>query len=126
MDVDLGHDFTVSTNETAIEVPRLNKGQQLSYVPRHQLFASMQLDLGRFYLRYQHRHIGSVRGQNVERLDSYEVGDFKVAYTIKKSKTEYRIYAEIYNAWNETYRVIERRVMPSRNFRIGLSTTNMP
>lgn len=117
----LGYDFTLSTNEVAIEVPRLVVGEQLAYVPRHQAYSSLQLVYGQLDAAYQHRLVSKVNGQNVEELDGYHLGGLRLGYRRPIGTLNLRFFVEAENLWNVDYRIIERRVMPGRNGRMGVA-----
>lgn len=119
-----GYDFIKSTNETPIEQPKLEKGEQLIYTPKHQGFFSVSIHWQSFMMRYSHQAVGSVSGIN-EDINAYHIGNIRLQTNIKVLKNKSvallgDVYISIQNLWNTNYRVIERRAMPGRYFTAGI------
>ncbi|MFK7921064.1 MAG: TonB-dependent receptor plug domain-containing protein, partial [Bacteroidia bacterium] len=55
-----GYDYTRSTNQVALEYPKIEAGSQLFYVPQHQAFAGFSWRYKELQLSYQHRYTSSV------------------------------------------------------------------
>jgi len=115
-----GYDYILSTNEIAIDNPRLEAGAQLIYVPRHQAFGKLRFSWKDLEAEYRHRYTGSVSTQNIASLPGYQLGFFSVAYTLNFSQWNTQLFFNLNNVWDESYRVIERRVMPGRNVQMGV------
>jgi len=114
-----GYDYIRSTNQVELVQPKIAKGEQLIYVPTHQAFSKLQFGLYNWKLSYRHTFTGATSGVSDE-LANYQIGDASVQYTLSKKAFSYQFYFQINNLWNTTYRVVERRPMPERHFRIGL------
>ena len=119
-----GYDFIQSTNETPVEQPKLEKGEQLIYTPKHQGFFSTSLHWRSYTIRYSHQSVGRVSGIN-EDIDAYHVDNIRLQTNRLLSKNNPLrvlgdVYVSIQNLWNTNYRVIERRAMPGRYFTAGL------
>lgn len=117
-----GYDYIRSTNEIAVVNPKLEKGDQLVYVPEHQAFGQITLRWQQLAIHYRHTHTGSVRGLNVGRLPAYQLGSAGIHYTWPNAPGKLQLFFQANNLWNEEYRVIERQPMPGRHFRFGLQS----
>ncbi len=117
----LRHEYVEATNEKNIALPRIQAGEQLWYVPFYQGAATISWQSKQLLLRYEQQWIGSVRGQTVASLAGYSLGQLSVAYESKRknSRLSWSCFAHLDNCWNVSYRVIERRPMPGRAFRLG-------
>lgn len=114
-----GFDYTLSTNES--ETPSLfEKGEQLIYTPKYQFFGSLGLAYKGFRFQYRHQFVGKTKSIN-EDLEAYHIGNINLAKDFEKGAFFAQIFLEINNVWDEQYRVVERRPMPGRNFRLGLN-----
>lgn len=118
--IHLGFDLLRSTNEVALDKPRLEAGQQLIYTPEQQAFAGIDLHTQHWSWQYRHTYTGSVRTQNTDDLAAYHLGQTSLSYQLGTSAWNARLFVHINNLWNTTYRVIERRAMPGRNFQVGM------
>jgi len=114
-----GYDYIRSTNEVELLQPKIAKGEQLIYVPTHQAFGKLQLGIYHWQLSYRHTYTGATKGVN-DNLANYQIGDVRLQYTVPKTLFTYQFYIQINNLWNATYRVVERRPMPGRHFRVGI------
>ena len=115
-----GYDYIRSTNEVALVSPRIGMGEQLIYTPVHQAFSTIALNWKSWYLSYHHRYTGSARGIN-DPLDAYQVGNFRLQYTLKKAALQTVVYFNVHNVWDTHYLVVERRPMPGRNYQAGIN-----
>ena len=55
-----GYDYILSTNEIALDNPRLAAGSQLIYVPKHQAYGRISLQWKQVNLLYRHSYTGTV------------------------------------------------------------------
>ncbi|MCB0629008.1 MAG: TonB-dependent receptor [Saprospiraceae bacterium] len=116
----LGYDLIRSTNEVALENPKIEKGEQLVYVPRHQAFAGLDLRWQQWHWQYRQTYTGSVHTLNTDDLAAYHLGFTSLSYRLSVKNWTTQLFFNIDNLWNTDYRVIERRVMPGRNVQLGL------
>lgn len=114
-----GYDFVRSTNEIAIQNPRMEAGRQLLYTPVHQAFASGSVLFKNWNIQYGHTFTGAVESVNAGALPGYTVGNFSCAARLDFQNIRASVFAQIHNVWNVNYRVIERRPMPGRHFQLG-------
>jgi vitamin B12 transporter len=119
----MGHNYVKSTNETDDPARNLLAGQQLVYVPESQFFSSLHLNITHWRFSYWHRYVSKVRAVNVEQLPAYHIGSAMLQYHINGKKWSARLFFQAENIWNVNYRIIERRPMPGRHYRIGLRGT---
>lgn len=115
----LGYDYTRSTNQIALENPKIAEGQQLLYTPIHQGFGNLQVGWRSLQLHYQHRWVGRSQGIN-DPLPSFDIGQASLQYHINEKKTESLVFFRVNNLWNQSYLVVERRPMPGTNYQFGI------
>ncbi|MBX2875100.1 MAG: TonB-dependent receptor plug domain-containing protein [Saprospiraceae bacterium] len=115
----LGYDYVRSTNQIALENPRIAKGQQLLYTPVHQGFGNLQLDWQSLRLNYNHRLVGPSQGIN-DPLTAFDVGQVNLQYQLSEEKAESHLFFQVNNIWNRSYLIVERRPMPGANYQIGI------
>jgi iron complex outermembrane receptor protein len=113
------YQYVRSTNEQPISIPRISKGSQLIYTPKHQTRAGISYHSAKFRLDYTHQWVGSVYTFQ-EPLDGFQLGLLKGRYYGQIARQPLEIFGRIENLWNTSYRIIERRPMPGRHFRLGL------
>ncbi|MBI1227337.1 MAG: TonB-dependent receptor [Bacteroidetes bacterium] len=118
--IDAGYDWVRSTNQIAVELPKIEAGQQLIYVPEHQGFTSINIRLGGLGLKYRHQFIGAVLTE-LGSLPSFQTGEFELDFEKTLAEIDSHFFFQIDNCWNANYRIVERRPMPGRSFLIGVS-----
>jgi iron complex outermembrane receptor protein len=118
--LDLGYDFVRSTHRAALAIPRIEKGQQLYYVPVNQGFVGGETGWGGVSLAYWHQFTDAVL-TDLGKLAGYQLGNARLSYSDKVFGQKADFYFSIENIWNATYQVIERRPMPGRAWQVGLS-----
>ena len=116
-----GYDYIRSTNEIALEQPRLAAGELLAYTPEHQGFARLELEWRKLQCSYQHRWVGQVRTLNKNTLSGYELGYTQVRYALDWQGWRLDAFGRVDNLWDTDYRILEGRPMPGRNFQIGIN-----
>ena len=115
-----GYDFIRSTNQVALTNPRIAKGAQLIYTPKHQAFVSCSIGWKSLNAIYQHRYTGTSKGIN-DVLTDYQVANLRLEYTKTFGQYGGSIFFNINNIWNTNYLVIERRPMPGSHYQIGFN-----
>lgn len=118
----LSYSYIQSTNQIALERPRLAKNEQLIYTPIHQAQAQIECLWKHFAFRYQHTFVGETRGIN-ETISAYQLGQSSLQYHWSQGDHQVRFFTHIYNLWNADYFIVERRPMPNRNYTIGINYT---
>lgn len=117
--LEMGYDWIRSTNEIALTLPRIEKGQQLYYTPQHQGFIRLKLEKNNWKFRYRQAYTAASNGINAD-LAPYWLANAQLQYHYKKKKHRTTLFFQLFNIWDTSYFVIERRVMPGRHFSIGL------
>ncbi len=117
--INIGYDFIKSTNEVALEIPKIEKGSQLMYTPQHKGFFQLELERKNWQFSYGHTLTGAITTQ-AEPLESYHIGQARIQTKINIKNTNSKIFFQADNLWNANYRIIERRPMPGRNFLFGI------
>ena len=108
-----------STNQNALDIPRINKGEQILYTPIHQGGMGIDLQLKGLSASYRHRFTGAYAGIN-RQLTSYNIADLMVRYHHIIWEVPARLSIDIKNLFNNNYQVIEDRPMPGRHYRFTL------
>jgi vitamin B12 transporter len=114
-----GYDFVRSTNQMAVEIPRMDKGDQLIYTPVHQAFGVFSFEWKSLYAAYQHTFTGPTDGIN-ESLGAFQAGHVRLQYSGSIKKYKGTVFLNIYNIWDADYLVMERRPMPGIHFQTGI------
>ncbi len=120
--IDGGYDYVVAVNQRAVELPRIDRGQQLWYVPRHSGFAAAELHCRKLRLGYTHRWRGQTLGIN-DVVPASQTGDVRVQYERAWRGRPVLAFAEVCNVFDADYELIERRPLPGRHLRVGLRVT---
>jgi vitamin B12 transporter len=114
-----GYNWIRSTNEVAIERPKIAANQQLFYTPEHQFFGSLKLKYQAFNIRYAHQFTGETIGLG-EDLPTYHIGNMQIGYELKTDVFNGNILLNIQNIWNTEYFIVERRPMAGRAFSVSV------
>jgi iron complex outermembrane receptor protein len=115
-----GYDYIRSTNQVALDNPKMAAGDQLIYTPVHQAFGKFSVEWKGWHFAYQHHITGAARGIN-DPLDAYQVGSLRLQYAKTLSKYRGILFFNLNNIWNQDYLVVERRPMPGTHFQIGIN-----
>ncbi len=115
----LGYDYIRSTNQVALQFPRIAKGEQLLYTPIHQAFGKLDFDYKKFHFAYRHQFTGKSQGVN-EAIDDYQTGSLRLQYDAGYKNYNGKFFLNINNLWDADYFVIERRPMPGRYWQVGV------
>lgn len=118
--VEAGYDLVHSTNQVAQTKPLLPVGSQLVYVPRHQAFASFQGQWRNLEVQYRQHYTSQVSTLNAGELSGYSLGNLLLDYRLKTGSTQITSFLRVNNLWNVTYRSVEYRPMPGRNYALGI------
>lgn len=113
------YDYIRSTNQVAVQRPKMEVGDQLIYTPVHQGAVSFSVDWNALYFSYQHSFTGKSAGVN-DVLEAYHLGDVRLQYTQNHNKYKGIIFLNINNIWDVDYLVIDRRPMPGIHFQAGI------
>lgn len=115
LELQQGYDYLRSYSEVAVTLPRMAVGEQLIYMPKHQAFLHVAVRSGSWSLRYRHQYTDAVRGNNAE-LEAFDTAHLLLRYTWRSWSAS----VQFDNLWGADYRVVERRPMPGRQWRLGL------
>ncbi len=114
-----GYDYIRSTNQVALETPRIAQGDQLIYTPTHQAFGKLALEWKGIYGSYHHQFIGSTEGIN-DPIPAYQVGTVRIQYNTTINAYRGNLFFTINNVWDANYVVVERRPMAGRHYQLGV------
>lgn len=120
MKFEAGGDYTRSVNEISLTLPRIESGQQLYYTPEWRLFASLTASHGPWVATYEHQYTGMVNAF-AGTLPGFTIGHVNVRHNFTAKFCTGSLWLRIDNIWNRSYVIVERRPMPGRNFRIGMT-----
>ncbi len=116
--INLGYDWIKSTNQVPIEIPNLDKGEQLWYVPKHQWNATLSMNLAKWHFSYFHQQTGRYAGQNDE-LPGYNQAHISAGWTHNLFGLQGTLQGHVLNAWDSDIIIVENRPMPGRHYRIS-------
>lgn len=117
---DLNFDFIRSTYRTSLDLPKIEKGDQLLYTPKFQGAGNFSIHIGDWNIRYQHQFVSETQGAN-EAIPSYHLGNVYLGFGFKQENLSGRIFLSLNNIYNQNYIVIERRPMPGTNVQCGIN-----
>lgn len=115
----LRHQWVQSTYETTITNPDIPKGTQLWYTPAHQFSGGINYKRPCWQISYQHQWTAATNGINDD-LPAFSLANLRAEWKLG-NKFQSTLFAQCNNLWDTQYRVIERRVMPGRYFRVGMA-----
>ncbi|MBK8563576.1 MAG: TonB-dependent receptor [Saprospiraceae bacterium] len=118
--LDLGYDHVRSTHQAALAIPKIEKGQQLYYVPENQGFVGGEIGWGGATLAYRHQFTDAVL-TDLGLLSGYHIGTARVSYDAMVFAQKADFHFSIENIWDTSYQVIERRPMPGRTWQLGVA-----
>ncbi len=111
--------FTSSTYRIDLELPKINKGDQLLYTPKIQANNSIAFGFGPWSVDYSHMVVGETQAVNGV-LEKYHVANLTNSFHFNQAKTATRLFVSINNIYNQNYIVVERRPSPGINYQIGM------
>jgi len=120
--VKAAYDYTRSTNQIALDLPRIEEGEQLLYTPVHQGNVSAEYQHKQFRFLFESILTGASSGIN-EDVEASVASNVLMAYSLfneDKRQLNATVFMRINNIFNESYFIIERRPMPGTHFRFGL------
>ena len=117
--IDIGHDFIRSTNQVTIQDLSIERGEQLLYVPKQQAFIKLHFRWKQSQMIYRHTYTSSIE-TILDPLADYHVANLSLHHSFSWKWMNSTAFIRIENLWNEQYRVVERRIMPGRHYRLGL------
>ncbi len=120
LDITAAHNYTVSENLVAITSPKIKQGDQLFYIPLHQISSG---------IRGTYKKVGfSINGQynsttvgTLETLNGYTLINSSLDYTVTIGHKHINLSLVINNITNTNYRIIERRPMMGRNYNLNIN-----
>jgi vitamin B12 transporter len=117
--------YVLSTSMASSLPNDASVNKQLIYTPRYNYGANFTFCLYDLSLMYLHNYIGYrfTSSDNTSWLKPYHLGTFKLAYTFKMSKVSFAAGFQVNNAFNVSYKVIDQRPMPLRNYEVNISLT---
>lgn len=112
------YSFTKTTNLDAASTFDESKGKQLIYVPLHNLFAGVQLEYYKFYLRCTNNYTGMVytSTDNSAFLKDYLITNVEAGKNFTIKNVELGFSFRVNNVANVQYQVVAQRPMPGRNY----------
>ena len=112
------HRFIQSKFLNTSKWPRVKSFDRVWYTPKWQNQINIEFSKNIFSLSYEHFWSSSFKGIDAE-LKAYQLGRINFCLNkILKERLNLNIIAN--NIWNETYRLVENRPMPLRNFQFQI------
>jgi len=119
VDLNTAYSYTISQNLTTIKTPQINAGDQLFYIPRHQLIAGITNTYKNITLTINGAYLSSTEGI-IETLDGYTLINAYLYYDMDLSSHAIQLSVGINNMTDTNYRIIERRPMMGRNVSVNI------
>jgi iron complex outermembrane receptor protein len=109
-----------SSYQVPLNIPAVEKGDQLFYTPIHQMNNSFTLNFKNTSTTLSNKYFSSSIGIN-ENVAAYNITNISISRKIEIKKNEYNISIIVNNLFNKSYEIIEFRPMPGRNFSLNLN-----
>jgi len=96
------------------------KGNQLTYIPIHNVVAGIRIDYSNFFFNWEQSLTGKrfILKDNSMLLDGYTLGNLSLGNIITINRTKLSLQGEIRNLLNTNYQAIQYYAIPGRSFRI--------
>ena len=110
-----------SKNQKALDQPKIERGQQLFYVPGYIFGTHFSYARNNLKLQYSHAWTDEVIGVN-EVVHGYHIGRIRFLWSCHwkdNQSTSFTFFIE--NLWNEKYQVIEYHPMPGRHYKFEIN-----
>ena len=110
--------YTKATNLDAFAAYDASKGEQMIYVPYHNVVAGIQFEYRRFYLRSVNNYTGLIytSTDNSQSLPGYFTSNLEVGKDFVIKHLSIGTSFKVNNVGNQQYQVVAQRPMPGRNF----------
>ena len=115
----VSYDYTKSTNQVSISLPRIDAGSQLIYVPVHKASLFLTHAFRNISFDYNHMITSKVQGIN-EEVPQFMLANIGSSISTKHKNWNGLFYFNIKNIWNSNYIIVERRPMPRRSIEFGI------
>ncbi len=115
----LGLDLTWSQFADDLPEFMIEEGDQVFYVPVHNVVSGISLGKQHWSAYYNHHWFGASNGIS-ESVSSGNIGSVGLSYGPVRPSAVWSVYLQADNVWNTPYRLIERRPMPGRSIKMGL------
>lgn len=112
--------FVHSTYEVDILLPKISKGDQLWYQPKHAFSNHISIEYKNCALSLFHNYRSRTQGIN-KLINPYHLYDVHLMQRLKMTKKTLDVFCHINNLFDQDYEVIERYLMPGRNIQFGIS-----
>jgi iron complex outermembrane receptor protein len=113
-----GYDWVRSTNEIALTRPKLAAGEQLIYTPVHRAFVNIDMGWKTTALLWTTQYTSSTKGIN-DGLSAFLIHNARINYGFQQRRWGGHCFFQVDNVFDVSYRVVERRPMPGRSYRLG-------
>lgn len=117
---DASYAYSLSKNLVTLTNPIIESGSQLFYTPKHSWQVNWIGQLKTYQCHINSNYTSSVNGIN-EDLDGFMIVNAAIGKKIKFKETNTQLRIGLRNIFNVSYRVIERRPMPGRNYTLDLN-----
>jgi vitamin B12 transporter len=112
--------YLLSTHQKTSSLPKIEIGDQLWYVPKHNLTLDFNLEYKSTAIHIDHHFFSSSTGIN-ENVEPYNFGNIILSYDLSYKKSTFKTFFKINNYMNKNYFVIERRPMAGRYLEVGFN-----
>ena len=118
--METGADWISSTNKVDLQVPRIETGQQLFYTPEWRAFSSITIETRGWLFNYEHQYTGGVNTFSTP-LPAFTTGNLHLRYQAPRGALSTSFWLRLDNLWDASFMIVERRPMPGRRIRVGLT-----
>lgn len=118
--METGADWISSTNKVDLQVPRIETGQQLFYTPEWCAFSSITIETRGWLFNYEHQYTGGVNTFSTP-LPAFTTGNLHLRYQAPRGALSTSFWLRLDNLWDASFMIVERRPMPGRRIRVGLT-----
>jgi vitamin B12 transporter len=115
--------YVLSTVLSAASENDNTASKQLIYTPRYTVNGNIFFGYDKLQLTYYHQYIGYrfTTSDNSQWLNPYYISSLRISCGIEVSKTRFGLFASCNNLFNTNYNVLAGRMMPLRNYEIGIN-----
>ena len=119
----LNTSYVLSSNEKSKNENDNSVGKQLIYTPRYTGQGSISMSYKKLSFIFNNTYTGYrfTATDNSNWLSPYYIANIKCSYPYSFNKINMELFCAINNLFNKNYTVVLNRLMPLRNYEIGLS-----
>jgi vitamin B12 transporter len=115
------YDYTLATNQKQIEIPKIEVGEQLWYIPKHNIHVNHSLQYKHANLWINYNYNSGSTGINSDPL-AFHIFNGGANHSINVNKSLWiELGIQLNNIFDIDYELTERRPMPGRNISLNIN-----